>query len=283
MDRRQRLSRSRDFDAVYRHGRSVSTRSLTLHWFPREDDARGHPRLGLAIPRSVGTAVARNRLKRQLRAAWDELEPAAPLGPRLRARGTAGARRVRRVARARVARRAGGRGRREGDRMRWLGVGLVQAWRHTFGRLTPAGTCKYHPSCSPMRSTPSASSASCAARSSRGGGSSAATRGATAASTTCATAASSVTRRSSRRRDRRVQPPAADRGPPHEPPRVVPRHGRSDLGLVDRGARRARAAPARAGHRAADPLDAEPPGARAGDEGDPAEVEARPRSGRTKS
>ncbi len=80
MDRRQRLSRSRDFDAVYRHGRSVSTRALTLHWFPREDDARGTARLGLAIPRSVGTAVARNRLKRQLRAAWDELEPAAPLG-----------------------------------------------------------------------------------------------------------------------------------------------------------------------------------------------------------
>ena len=32
--------------------------------------------------------------------------------------------------------------------MRWLGIGLVQAWRHTFGLLTPAGTCKYHPSCS---------------------------------------------------------------------------------------------------------------------------------------
>ena len=32
--------------------------------------------------------------------------------------------------------------------MRWLGIGLVQAWRHTFGLLTPPGTCKYHPSCS---------------------------------------------------------------------------------------------------------------------------------------
>ena len=32
--------------------------------------------------------------------------------------------------------------------MRWIGIGLVQAWRHTFGLLTPAGTCKYHPSCS---------------------------------------------------------------------------------------------------------------------------------------
>ena len=76
----------------------------------------------------------------------------------------------------------------------------------------------------------------------------------------------------------RLQPAAADRGSPHEPPRVVPRHGRAHVGVVDRGARRARAARARAGHRAADPLDAEPPGACAGDEGDPAEVEARPRA-----
>ena len=80
MERRQRHSRSRDFDAVYRHGRSVSTRSLTLHWFVREDDAEGTARVGLAIPRAVGSAVARNRLKRQLRSAWGELDPAPPAG-----------------------------------------------------------------------------------------------------------------------------------------------------------------------------------------------------------
>jgi ribonuclease P protein component len=73
VERRQRLSRSRDFDAVYRQGRSVSSRSLTLHWFARPDDADGAPRLGLAVPRAVGSAVARNRLKRQLRGVWDEL------------------------------------------------------------------------------------------------------------------------------------------------------------------------------------------------------------------
>jgi len=80
VERRQRLSRSRDFDAVYRHGRSVSTRSLTLHWFAREDDAEGTARIGLAIPRAVGSAVVRNRLKRQLRAAWGELDPGPPAG-----------------------------------------------------------------------------------------------------------------------------------------------------------------------------------------------------------
>jgi ribonuclease P protein component len=69
VQRKHRLSRSRDFDAVYRQGKSVSTRFLVLYWFPR-DDGEGEPRLGLAIPRASGGAVVRNRLKRQLREAW---------------------------------------------------------------------------------------------------------------------------------------------------------------------------------------------------------------------
>jgi ribonuclease P protein component len=80
VERRHRLSRSRDFDAVYRQGRSVSTRSLTLHWFVREGDSDGAARVGLAIPRAVGSAVVRNRLKRQLRGVWVELAAEAPAG-----------------------------------------------------------------------------------------------------------------------------------------------------------------------------------------------------------
>ncbi len=66
MQRRNRLSRSRDFDAVYRQGRSVSTRFLTLYWFQRAE-VLGDPRLGFAVPKAVGNAVVRNRIKRQLR------------------------------------------------------------------------------------------------------------------------------------------------------------------------------------------------------------------------
>jgi ribonuclease P protein component len=69
VQRRNRLSRSRDFDAVYRHGRSVSTRYLVLYWFPRDDES-GEPRLGLAVPKAIGTAVVRNRVKRRLRELW---------------------------------------------------------------------------------------------------------------------------------------------------------------------------------------------------------------------
>jgi len=68
VQRKNRLSRSRDFDAVYRHGRSASTRFLTLHWFDRSrDDDAGEPRLGLAVPRAAGNAVVRNRIKRLVR------------------------------------------------------------------------------------------------------------------------------------------------------------------------------------------------------------------------
>ncbi len=69
MQRRHRLSRSRDFEAVYRHGRSLASRYLVLYSFAREQ-TDGEPRLGLAVPKSLGSAVTRNRLKRRLREAW---------------------------------------------------------------------------------------------------------------------------------------------------------------------------------------------------------------------
>ena len=81
MQRRNRLSRSRDFDAVYRQGRSVSTRFLTLYSFARENgDGEDDPRLGIAIPKKVGGAVVRNRIKRQLREIWRSRLERVPKG-----------------------------------------------------------------------------------------------------------------------------------------------------------------------------------------------------------
>jgi ribonuclease P protein component len=79
MQRRNRLSRSRDFDAVYRHGRSVSTRFLVLYRFDRESDGE-QARLGIAVPKRIGGAVTRNRIKRRLREVWRELLPQVPEG-----------------------------------------------------------------------------------------------------------------------------------------------------------------------------------------------------------
>ena len=58
---------------MYRSGRSASTRFLVLYWFPREEGDEETPRLGLAVPKSVGNAVVRNRVKRQLRETWSTL------------------------------------------------------------------------------------------------------------------------------------------------------------------------------------------------------------------
>ena len=79
MHRRYRLTRSHDFDAVYRRGRSVSTRFLVLYWFARED-AGEESRLGLAVPKRVGSAVERNRVKRRLREVWRSRVEVIPVG-----------------------------------------------------------------------------------------------------------------------------------------------------------------------------------------------------------
>jgi ribonuclease P protein component len=76
--RANRLSRSRDFDAVYRQGRSVSSRFLVLYWFPHEDPAA--PRFGFSVPKAVGNAVERNRIKRQLREIWQGRLERVPAG-----------------------------------------------------------------------------------------------------------------------------------------------------------------------------------------------------------
>jgi ribonuclease P protein component len=71
--KRRRLSRSAEFERVYRQGRSKGNRFLVLYAFPRaEGDSEG-PRLGLSVGRRVGGAVDRTRVKRVLREAfWEE-------------------------------------------------------------------------------------------------------------------------------------------------------------------------------------------------------------------
>jgi ribonuclease P protein component len=76
--RANRLSRSRDFDAVHRRGRSVSSRFLVLYWLPQDEPAE--PRIGFAVPRAVGGSVERNRIKRRLREAWRERLERVPAG-----------------------------------------------------------------------------------------------------------------------------------------------------------------------------------------------------------
>jgi ribonuclease P protein component len=75
--KRGRLSRSAEFDRVFRQGRSHGNRVLVLYAFPRPDaagsaDPDPEPRLGLSVSRRVGGAVERNHVKRLLREAFEQ-------------------------------------------------------------------------------------------------------------------------------------------------------------------------------------------------------------------
>jgi ribonuclease P protein component len=69
---RGRLSRSAEFERVYRQGRSSANRHLVIYVFPNSSAER--PRLGLSVSRKVGGAVERNRVKRVLREAFARAE-----------------------------------------------------------------------------------------------------------------------------------------------------------------------------------------------------------------
>ena len=84
--KRGRLSRSGDFDRVYREGRSHSNRYFVLYAFPREDgdadpasdEDAAALRLGLSVSRKVGGAVERNAVKRAVREAFWALADGLP-------------------------------------------------------------------------------------------------------------------------------------------------------------------------------------------------------------
>lgn len=75
--REERLKRQRDFALVFSEGKAVSDRCLVVHACP---NGLPHSRLGLAVGKKHGNAVARNRLKRLLREAYRTRKPELPPG-----------------------------------------------------------------------------------------------------------------------------------------------------------------------------------------------------------
>ena len=68
MEKKSRLTKSADFQRVYRQGKSVAGRYAVLYYFERAAESREDiPRLGLSVSKKVGTATVRNLVKRTLK------------------------------------------------------------------------------------------------------------------------------------------------------------------------------------------------------------------------
>ncbi len=163
-----RLSRSAEFERVYRQGRSTANRHLVLYAFPNAAVER--PRIGLSVSRKVGGAVQRNKVKRLLREAFSSVRARSRTGSRSRGRGAPGCLgsggagwaggHSRRPRRSRVPRRFELNGCRRDQvlsadastgRLRVFARVLVSAPISAYSRfISPAipQRCRYEPTCS---------------------------------------------------------------------------------------------------------------------------------------
>ena len=75
LPRSRRLSGRMAFRRVFDEGAKATRGPLTVYAL---SNGLGHPRLGLTVPRAVGTAAGRNRIKRLLREAFRHLQHDLP-------------------------------------------------------------------------------------------------------------------------------------------------------------------------------------------------------------
>ena len=87
--RSSRILRSADFRTVYDHGTRVSGPLFAAFCMARREADGAGVRIGLTVPKALGGAVVRNRVKRRLRAAfrlhrteWPQIDWDIVLNPR---------------------------------------------------------------------------------------------------------------------------------------------------------------------------------------------------------
>lgn len=75
MEKKHRLTRSADFQRVYRQGKSEAGRHAVLYYFERVSESGDEaPRLGVSVSKKVGSAVVRNQVKRVLKEVFRGLQ-----------------------------------------------------------------------------------------------------------------------------------------------------------------------------------------------------------------
>ncbi|KGA96304.1 ribonuclease P [Alkalihalobacillus alcalophilus ATCC 27647 = CGMCC 1.3604] len=70
MNKEQRIKKNEEFSLVFNKGTSVANRQFVLYALAKEGQDKF--RLGLSVSKKVGNAVTRNRVKRMVRAFFQE-------------------------------------------------------------------------------------------------------------------------------------------------------------------------------------------------------------------
>ncbi|TWT00628.1 MULTISPECIES: ribonuclease P protein component [unclassified Planomicrobium] len=71
MNKSQRIKKNKEFQTVFKKGKSFANRQFIVYVLKNEQPAF---RIGLSVSKKVGNAVTRNRIKRYIRQTFLELE-----------------------------------------------------------------------------------------------------------------------------------------------------------------------------------------------------------------
>ncbi|GAA0415697.1 MAG: ribonuclease P protein component [Bacillota bacterium] len=72
MKKEFRIKKNEEFQYTFKCGKSFANRQLVIYYV--EKKGQNHFRIGLSVGKKIGNAVTRNRIKRYLRQAFQELE-----------------------------------------------------------------------------------------------------------------------------------------------------------------------------------------------------------------
>lgn len=71
MRKKYRIKDNREFQYIFKHGKSFANRQLVIYYMHSEQT---YFRVGLSVGKKIGNAVTRNRIKRYLRESFMDLE-----------------------------------------------------------------------------------------------------------------------------------------------------------------------------------------------------------------
>lgn len=72
MNKRQRIKKNKEFQVVFKDGKSFANRQFIVYCYRKENQLEF--RIGLSVSKKVGNAVTRNRIKRYIRQSFLEMK-----------------------------------------------------------------------------------------------------------------------------------------------------------------------------------------------------------------